>query len=134
MRVYLVEDAPAIREALIQRIEDDPRFSVSGYADTAQGAITDLGQRLPDVLILDLHLKQGTGYDILAYLHRAEAPADLKTFVLTNYATSSHRQRAMMLGADGFFDKSMQFDEMLDSLRILADERGPKTPGGSLQS
>jgi len=129
MKVYLVEDAPAIRESLIQRIEDDARFSVVGYAETAEGAIADLAQHLPDILILDLHLKQGTGYDVLAYLHRAEAPADLKTYVLTNYATAAHRQRAMILGANGFFDKSMQFDEMLDSLRILADEKGPKNPG-----
>jgi DNA-binding NarL/FixJ family response regulator len=129
MKVYLVEDSAAIREALIQRIEEDPRFSVTGYAETAAHAISKLGKCLPDVLILDLHLKQGTGYDILAYLHRPEAPADLKTFVLTNYATPAHRRQAMALGASDFFDKSMQFDELLDSLRNFADERNPKTPG-----
>ena len=129
-RVYVVEDSPIILAALTQRIEDDPRFTVVGHADTAQGAIGELRKSIPDVLIVDLHLKQGTGYEILIYLRDLGAPA-LKTIVLTNYASVAHRRRAMELGADSFFDKSMQFDEMLDTLHFWADEKAkgsPQTP------
>ena len=129
-RVYVVEDSPIILAALTQRIEDDPRFTVVGHADTAHGAIGELSQSMPDVLIVDLHLKQGTGYEILIYLRNAGKPA-LKTIVLTNYASVAHRRRAMELGADSFFDKSMQFDEMLDTLHFWADEKAkgsPQTP------
>ena len=128
IRVYVVEDSPVIRAVLTQRIEDDQRFKVIGYADTATGAIGELQQNLPDILIVDLSLKQGTGYDILAYLRTSDAPPALKTFVLTNFASPAHRRRAMELGAGSFYDKSMQFDDMLDALRTLADEKDQPTP------
>jgi len=124
----VVEDSLAIRASLAQRIEDDPRFTVVGYADTAKGTIDALERNLPNVLIVDLQLNQGTGYDILAYLRNAHAPAELKTFVLTNFTSPAHRRRALELGASGFFDKSMQFDDMLDTLRIWADEKTPQSP------
>lgn len=123
IRVFVVEDSPVIRTALTQRIQDDPRFIVVGFADTAQGAIGELDKSPPDMVIVDLHLKQGTGYDILAHLRRTGASEKFKAVVLTNYASAAHRRRALDLGASGFFDKSMQFDEMLDALRIWADER-----------
>ena len=126
--VFVIEDSPAIREALMQRIEDDPRFTVCGYADTAAEARVQLGKLLPDVITLDLHLKQGTGYEILAHLAQTAKRADIKIMVLTNYASAAHRRQAMALGADGFFDKSMQFDEMLDALRIWADEKNQLPP------
>ncbi len=133
VRVFVVEDSPVIRASLTQRIVDDLRFTVVGYADTAKGAIEALMKELPDLLILDLHLKQGTGYDILAYLRKAGAPPELKTIVLTNYASPMHRRRALELGAGDFFDKSMQFDDMLDALRLWADGKGQKRPSANGQ-
>lgn len=133
IKVYVVEDSPVIRAALTQRIEDDPRFAVVGYADTASGAIVELQQRLPDILIVDLNLRQGTGYDILAHLKTVGVPAKLKTLVLTNYASPAHRRRALELGAGGFYDKSMQFDDMLDALRVWADEKDKQGPTAPLQ-
>lgn len=128
IRVFVVEDSPVIRTALTQRIQDDPRFSVVGYADSARDAIGELDKSVPDIVIVDLHLKQGTGYDILAYLRTLSGPKPT-SIVLTNYASPAHRRRAMELGADDFFDKSMQFDEMLDALRVWADSKN----GGSSQ-
>lgn len=119
--VFLVEDSPAIREALIQRIEEDARFRVIGTAETAEHAIEALGKRLPQIIIVDLHLKQGTGYDVLLYRSHVDAARTSKAVVLTNYGSASHRRHALALGADGFFDKSMQFEEMLDTLLEWAD-------------
>lgn len=127
-RVYVVEDSPIILAALTQRIEDDPRFTVVGHADTARGAIGELQQSMPDILIVDLHLREGTGYEILIFLRGVGVPP-LKTIVLTNYASSAHRRRAMELGANSFFDKSMQFDEMLDGLHAWADDKNKGNPG-----
>ncbi len=120
--VFLVEDSPAIREALIQRIEEDVRFHVVGAAETALDAIAQIDKRLPRILIVDLHLKQGTGYDVLAHRAKIDMDKATKVVVLTNYGSASHRKHAMALGADGFFDKSMQFEEMLETLQDWADK------------
>ena len=122
--VFVAEDSAIIRDVLTQRLEDDARFAVVGYAETAQDTIAALEQQGQlDILLLDLQLKQGTGYDVLAYLRSARAPGELQTVVLTNYASPAYRQRAMTLGASGFFDKSMEFDNMLHALRVWADEK-----------
>lgn len=129
--VFMVEDSPAIRAVLRQRLEEDPRFTVIGFADSAADAIAALRQQAPDVLVIDLHLKQGTGYDVLLYLRDTPMPGERQAIVLTNYASPAHRQRALSLGASSFFDKSMQFDEMLDALRVWADTKQRKSGNAS---
>lgn len=124
IKVFLVEDSPLIRVALTQRLEEDPRFAVVGYAETAHAAIAALAKGLPDVMVTDLNLKQGTGYDVLDYLLRAPPLSEVKTIVFSNYASAAHRSRARQLGAGDFFDKSMEFDEMIDELRSWADKKG----------
>lgn len=131
--VFVVEDSPAIRAVLIQRLEDDERFTVVGHADSADDAIAALQQNLPDVLVLDLHLARGTGYDVLAHLLKSQTPAGFQSIVFTNYASPTHRKRAFELGASSFFDKSMQFDDMLDALRLWADEKEQKNPSVPLR-
>lgn len=131
--VFVVEDSSAIRAVLTQRIEDDARFSVVGFAETAKDAIAALQQHMPEILVLDLHLAQGTGYDVLAHLRKSRALPGFQAIVFTNYASSAHRRRALELGASSFFDKSMQFDDMLDTLRLWADEKDRKTQGVPLQ-
>ncbi len=131
--VFVVEDSPAIRAALTQRLEDDVRFTVVGHADNAKDAIAALQQHMPDILVLDLNLAQGSGYDVLAYLRKSPAPAGFQSIVFTNYASPAHHRRALELGASSFFDKSMQFDNMLDALRLWADGKGRKTPGPPLR-
>lgn len=129
--VFMVEDSPAIRAILQQRLEEDPRFTVVGYADTAADAIAALQQHAPDVLVIDLHLRQGTGYDVLAFLRATHVPSERQAIVLTNFASPAHRQRALALGASSFFDKSMQFDDMLDALRVWADAKQRKNGDAS---
>jgi two-component system, NarL family, response regulator DevR len=132
IRVFLVEDSDLIRVALTQRLEEDPRFTVVGYAETADAAIEALANHLPDVLVTDLHLTQGTGYDVLSYLLRVPPPSPLKCVVFSNFASAAHRRRALQLGASDFFDKSLEFDEMIDELRTWADNSGFH-PGTAIQ-
>lgn len=122
-KVFVVEDSPVIRTVLLQRIEEDARFSVVGYAETAPEAIGKIKESGAQLLIIDLHLREGSGYDILAHLKRTGTGSRLTSIVFTNYASQAHRLRAMALGATAFFDKSMEFDEMLDALRRWADSK-----------
>jgi two-component system response regulator DevR len=49
--------------------------------------------------------------------------------VLTNYAIGIFRQRALALGADYFFDKSLQFDQAIELLDALAKDRAQPASG-----
>ena len=109
MRVFLVEDAPLLRERLIALIRSVGANTV-GHADSAQEAISGILATAPDVVVLDLSLKQGHGFDVLRAV-RAAAPA-IVFYVLTNHPIETFRETAKRLGARGFFDKSSEFDKL----------------------
>ena len=113
MKVFLVEDAPLLRERLTALIASVGASTV-GHAEGAQEAIQGILASSPDAVVLDLHLKEGNGFDVLRAV-RAAAP-DIAFFVLTNYPHDGYKANAQRLGARGFFDKSTEFDKLRDAL------------------
>jgi two-component system response regulator DesR len=117
MRVFLVEDAPLLRERLIALITSVGASAV-GHAEGASEAIEGILAASPDVVVLDLHLKQGNGFEVLRAVREA-APA-IAFFVLTNHPHEAYRASAERLGARGFFDKSSEFDKLRQALAAAA--------------
>ena len=113
MKVFLVEDAPLLRERLFALIASVGATNV-GHAEGAQEAIQGILAATPDAVVLDLHLKEGNGFDVLRAVRNA-APA-IAFFVLTNYPHDGYRATAERLGARGFFDKSTEFDRLREAL------------------
>lgn len=122
-RVFLVEDSPAIRETLAHSLESSGQLTIVGHAETADDACKALEITAADAVIVDLHLRQGTGFDLLTRLKGVPALSHLVKIVLTNYAAKTFRDRCMVLGANYFFDKSLEFDQVIDVLHGLAASR-----------
>ena len=121
LRVLLVEDSPILGELLTRMLASEPEIDVTGRADTAPGAVEALRATPPDVVVLDLHLREGTGYDVL---REANAAGSATTFVvLSNHAGDRHRRAALDAGARFFFDKSREIPALVGLLRKLATER-----------
>ena len=110
MKVFLVEDSPLLRSRLEALLRAIPGAELVGHAAGADAAIKDILAARPDAVVLDLHLEQGSGFDVMKALQK-DAPA-VKVYVLTNYPTEPHRRKAASLGARGFFDKSAEFDRL----------------------
>jgi len=119
-RVFLVEDSPAIRETLVNSVESSGHIEVVGFAESADEAWTRLRQTPVDAVLIDLRLASGTGFDVLARLRGTPDLKHLVKIILTNYGSPAFRQRCMALGADYFFDKSLEFDGVVDLLNGLA--------------
>jgi len=117
MKVFLVEDAPLLRERLIALIESVGASTV-GHAEGAREAIDGILAASPDVVVLDLSLKEGTGFDVLRAVRKV-AP-DIAFYVLTNHPIESFRAVAIHLGARAFFDKSTEFEKLRDVLAAAA--------------
>ena len=114
MNVFIVEDSPILRSRLEAMIAAIPGARAVGYAEGADDAVRQILALRPDVVVLDIHLKQGTGLDILRKVS-TEAP-QVRFYVLTNYPMESYRRSAERLGARGFFDKSTEFDRLRQAL------------------
>ncbi len=123
LRVFLLEDSAVIRESLAEAINASGLFIVAGTADTARDAVALLKEQAFDAIIVDLQLRQGSGIEVLTYLQEAGLLRRMLSIVLTNYALPALRQRCLDCGAGYFFDKSLEFDRVIEVLDEFADHR-----------
>ncbi len=121
MQVFIVEDSPPVRARLVDMIGSIPGANVIGQASQAQAAIRDILSIRPDVVVLDLNLGEGSGFDVL----RAVCPQapEIDFYMLSNFSADPYRQLAGRLGARDFFDKSKEFARVRD---IIAGRAGEK--------
>jgi len=119
LRVYLVEDAPIVFERLQAYIHDEGA-TVVGHAEDAATAVAEIAALCPDAVVVDIALREGTGFhvlDAIGDLPETERPARI---VLTNVTRDWYRSAAKRLGAEHFFDKSSEIPKMLDVLRAMS--------------
>jgi DNA-binding NarL/FixJ family response regulator len=122
LRVYIVEDSP-IAEQLLTSAIAAAGAKLSGCSADAQTAIGDLVALQPDLIVIDIRLASGTGFDVLEALqdHRL-VPAAIKV-VLTNHASVEYQNLSLGLGAYRFFDKSSETSQAFALINALAAER-----------
>lgn len=111
MNVFVVEDSSLLRERLIRTVTSIPGIEVTGYSDTAEEATHMIQELRPDAIILDIRLRQGTGFQVLQAIKAPGKPPIV--IVLTNFAYPQYRKKYMDAGADFFFDKSNEFDQVV---------------------
>jgi DNA-binding NarL/FixJ family response regulator len=109
-KVFLVEDSASIRERLMRLLETVPGAQVVGQAAEVEEAIGGILAARPDLVLLDLRLEDGSGFDVLRAVHGVEPGIDV--YMLSNFASEPYRRQAERLGACGFFDKTKDFDQL----------------------
>jgi CheY-like chemotaxis protein len=122
LQVYVVEDSPIIRRLLGSTIEATGAELI-GYSANALTAIADLGALQPDLILIDISLDSGSGFDVLRALQeRNLGPSAIKV-VLTNHANPEYQNLSLSLGADSFFDKASETSQVLALIGALAAEK-----------
>lgn len=117
--VFIVDDSPVVRDRLVEMISELPGISVVGHADIAFEAIEAIRRLRPGCVVLDISMPGGSGMHVLETIKR-ETPAPT-VIMLTNFSHDQYRQRCRQLGADHFFDKTSEFEKVLDVLRGPGD-------------
>jgi DNA-binding NarL/FixJ family response regulator len=112
MKVFVVEDSLVILERLTKMLRAIPEVDVVGHAGDVREAIAGILATKPDIVVLDLKLAHGSGFDVLSEVHRREPGIDV--YMLSNFASEPYRRHAERLGALGFFDKSKEFERVRD--------------------
>ena len=112
MEIYLVEDSELVRGRFIDMLDAIPGASVAGQTGAAAVAIREILARRPDVVLLDINLAQGSGFDVLRAVC-PEAP-EVDFYMLSNFSATPYRELAERLGAREFFDKSKEFGRVRD--------------------
>ena len=122
LQVYVVEASPIIRRLLASTIEA-AGAKLIGYSADAPSAIADLSSLRPDLILIDVTLKSGSGFDVLEALQALEPRPSAIKVVLTKHATEEFRSLSFRLGANGFFDKATETSQVLALITALASEK-----------
>lgn len=107
--VFLVDDSAPIRQRLGAMLQQQG-VAVVGEAETPPSAISSILQLLPDVVVLDIQLRGGTGLQVLRGVR--EAAPGVAFVVLSNNSGPAYRKRYLDEGAAAFLDKSTEFDQL----------------------
>ncbi len=103
IRVLLVEDSKELSARLIEAIDQFADVRLIGAAETEAEALAIIEREPVDVIILDIHLKQGTGFGVMRALATKQPKPQI--VVLTNYGLPEYRNAAFASGASYFLDK-----------------------------
>lgn len=115
LKVFLVEDSPRLCQLLAGILGELDGVAVVGEAADEPSAIQRIEESRPDVAIVDLELGRGSGLEVLRALYsQPQRFGRVRAVVFTNYGHPGLRDCCRKLGADGFFDKAFQLDDLID--------------------
>lgn len=117
MKVFIVDDSLVVRDRLGTILSEINTVKVVGVAENARDALRKLKKTPADLLVLDIRLKGENGFDLLKLIKKSFPY--LKVIMLTNYPYAQYRQRALEMGADYFFDKSVEFERVVEVAKFL---------------
>jgi DNA-binding NarL/FixJ family response regulator len=121
MNVFIVDDSSVVRDRLREMLSEIKEVEIYGEAENVEEALEMLKNTSPDLIILDIRLKEGNGFDLLKVIKQSHP--DLKVIMLTNYPYPQYRERALEMGADHFFDKSVDFEKVIKVIKKILQEK-----------
>jgi DNA-binding NarL/FixJ family response regulator len=120
-RVFLVDDHPLVRERLSELIAREPSLTVCGEAEEAPQALQAILETSPDIAVVDISLKQGSGLELIKDL-QTQIPA-LPILVLSMHEESLYALRALRAGASGYITKLESSKTVLSAIQHVLDGR-----------
>ena len=126
LRLLIIDDHPLFRKGAAQIIAMAPEFELVGEASGGIEGMA-LGRRhKPDMILLDLNMKDMSGLDVLAALR--DVLPDTRIVMLTVSDEADDLVAALRAGADGYLLKEMEPEELLAKLREAAAGQFTLTP------
>jgi DNA-binding NarL/FixJ family response regulator len=119
VRVFVVEESPALSARLLERLKVVPELAIVGLARTLTDAIRDINTLAPDVVITDTEMDGGKG---LALLHVLQARRSMqgtgpRVLVWTGCQDPRRQAVASGLGAEARFDKARDVERLVEYCR-----------------
>lgn len=117
MKVISVDDSEAISIHIETLFDSIDEVTFLGHAFEVAEAIHFIETKNPDVVLLDIMLKDESGIDLLAQI-KQQYPS-VEVIILSNHSEPFYKTKCKELGAYHFLDKSYEFDKLPDILAKL---------------
>ena len=105
LRVFIADDSPPVAEMLTELIALPGRVEVVGIGRTEASTIESVRALKPDVGVLAMQLKEGTGTNVIKAIRTDPSLASVRIVVASNYTNPQLREGCIDLGANHYFDK-----------------------------
>jgi DNA-binding NarL/FixJ family response regulator len=116
-RILIVDDHPVVREGLAVQILAQPDLEVCGEAEDVAGALALAETARPDVAVIDISLKTGSGIDLIKRLQARDA--SIRLLVWSMHPEGLYAERALRAGALGYVHKGRATRDILAAIRSV---------------
>lgn len=121
IKIVIADDSLIVRERLLAMLAEVAGVEVVDQVENgAEGIFRAIRKFQPDVVILDIHMPEGNGIEVLRTI-KQDGVGPL-VIILTNHPYLVYRQKCLQAGADFFLDKSTEFDQIPVLLKRLKQD------------
>ena len=120
-RVFIVDDHPIVREGLAAQIATHPNLTLCGEAEEVPEALMRIAEMKPDLVIIDISLRNGNGIDLVKRL-KAKSP-NLAILVWSMYPEKLYAERALRAGALGYINKGASAPKIMEAIQAVLGGR-----------
>jgi DNA-binding NarL/FixJ family response regulator len=109
VKLLIVDNSSAVYRRLIELLGGVESLTALAVARSLAELPDKLLQLRPDIIVLDIDLPDGRS---LSHIKRIRAVLpDVRIYLFSNH--NEYKSRATSLGADAFFDKSLEFEQLI---------------------
>jgi FixJ family two-component response regulator len=119
--VAVLDDEPEMLKA-IRRLLACRGFRVDTYERGADVLAALESSPRPDCLVLDLHMPEMSGFDVLEAMRTRQVPVPV--IVITGHDAPGMEERSRMLGAVGYLKKPVDRDDLLSAIAAATSSAG----------
>jgi DNA-binding NarL/FixJ family response regulator len=120
IRVLLADDQVLIRSGFAALVNSADDLEVVGEAGDGADAVRQAGALLPDVVLMDIRMPGLDGLSAARQIAASPGLSQVRIIVLTTFEADEYVVEALRSGASGFLGKSVEPDELLDAVRVVA--------------
>ncbi len=114
VKVLIADDSSLLRKNLRKLLAPVQTIETIVESHSVLSTIKQVEVEKPDVVILDIQMPDGSGIDVLTFLNSKD-PKPL-TIILTNFPSENNKHYCIERGADYFFDKSNEYEQVITVL------------------
>jgi DNA-binding NarL/FixJ family response regulator len=118
VRVLVVDDHAVFSDALATILRTEPGFEVVGKGGTVEEAISSARALRPDVVLLDVHMPDGSGIEAAAAIKKERSQTQV--VILTSDEEESVLQSAVQAGVTGYLSKHESAAQVIQAVRSAA--------------
>lgn len=119
-KILIADDDKDFVQVLGQRLRAEGLSTIVAYEGVR--AIEAVNREHPDLVLLDIRMPAGSGQSVLKTLRAKQDTAEIPVIVMTGHPITGLEQDVREAGAQGFFAKPFEFDDLIRSIWELMGE------------